>query len=115
MKGLIFAFIVFNPAILLAQILDTPHFKIVINCQSSESPVGCDKVSYEGTNKATGGTISLIGTQLMKECADGVTSCQSLGYEFTNGTTTYFISEDGHLQVIEGAKVLVDEIGTWTF
>lgn len=51
----------------------------------------------------------------MQICADKVTPCHSLGYEFTNGNTSYFISEDGHLKVTDGSKVLVDEVGEWTY
>ncbi|CDZ75969.1 hypothetical protein BN59_00232 [Legionella massiliensis] len=98
-----------------AQTLDTQHFTIAINCQSPEYEVGCDKASYQGTNKATGGTINLMGRQIMQMCADGVTPCHSLGYQFTNGKIIYFVSEDGHLLVTDGAKVLVDESGTWQF
>jgi hypothetical protein len=54
-----------------------------------------------------------MGRQLMRMCADGKTPCQSLGYRFRNGNTTYMLGEDGRLTVTQGKKVLVDEQGDW--
>lgn len=99
----------------VARTLDTAHFRVVINCLDSKSEAGCERVSYVGTNKEKKVTIHLIGRRLMQMCADKVTPCHSLGYEFSNGNTTYFISEDGHLKVTDGSKVLVDEVGEWTY
>ncbi|KTC88004.1 MULTISPECIES: hypothetical protein [Legionella] len=99
----------------VARTLDTAHFRILINCLDSKSEAGCERASYDGTNKEKKATIHLVGRQLMQMCADKVTPCHSLGYEFTNGNTIYFISEDGHLKVTDGSKVLVDEVGEWTY
>jgi hypothetical protein len=100
---------------LMAQTLSTPHYNIVITCQGPEYEVGCSKVSYQGTNKKTGSTIKLEGKQIMKMCADGVTPCHSLGYQFTNGTVVYIVSEEGQLRIKDGSKVLLDESGKWTY
>ncbi|MBA2652294.1 MAG: hypothetical protein H0U73_08525 [Tatlockia sp.] len=94
-----------------AKTLDTPHYKIIINCQNSKIE-HCDKASYEETNKETGATLNLAGKQISKAC-EGASNCNSLGYEFTNGNVIYYISENGQLQVIDGGKVLLDESGTW--
>jgi hypothetical protein len=99
----------------MARTLDTAHFRVVINCLDAKSEAGCERASYDGTNKEKKATIHLVGRQLMQMCADKVTPCHSLGYEFTNGNTTYLISEDGHLKVMDGSKVLVDEVGEWTY
>ena len=101
----------FNPA--HSQTLETANYVVEINCQTKEYNVGCDSVSYKGTNKKTGQSISLSGKQLMKLCADGTTPCHSLGYEFMNGQIRYFVTEGGELIVSNGNTTLLDEKGTW--
>lgn len=46
-------------------------------------------------------------------CADGVTPCRFLGYQFDNGRYRYFISDAGELVVSKGDKVLSTESGEW--
>lgn len=46
-------------------------------------------------------------------CADGVTPCRFLGYEFRNGVFRYLVFESGGVRVVRGNKVLVDEPGEW--
>lgn len=99
---------------LAAQTLDTEHFKIIITCQTEEYEVGCSSVTYDGISKKTGQELKLKGKQIMQLCADGVTPCHSLGYEFSNGSTRYFVSEGGKLLVKQGDKVLVNEAGSWS-
>ncbi|MGA4633776.1 hypothetical protein ACPA5B_07810 [Pseudomonas solani] len=98
---------------LLAQTLETPGYRIEIIDQCEEGTVGCDNVLYRGTSKKSGNTLELKGRQLMRMCVDGVTPCHSLGYEFNNGDTHYFVSEDGHLSVTRGKRTLVDQQGEW--
>jgi len=98
----------------MAQTLDTPHFTITITCQTEEYEVGCSSVSYDGISKKTGEEMQLQGKQIMQMCADGVTPCHSLGYEFMNGNIRYFVSESGQLMVNQGDKVILNEAGTWT-
>ncbi|MCU9948718.1 hypothetical protein [Pseudomonas sp. PDM13] len=98
---------------LLAQTLETRGYRIEIIDQCEEGTVGCDNVLYRGTSKKSGNTLELKGRQLMRMCADGVTPCHSLGYEFNNGDTHYFVSEDGHLSVTRGERTLVDQQGEW--
>lgn len=97
-----------------ADTLDTEHFTITITCQTQEYEVGCASVTYNGVSKKTGEQINLQGKQIMQLCADGVTPCHSLGYEFTNGPTRYLVSEGGQLTVQQGNKVLLSETGRWT-
>ncbi|EQM65966.1 hypothetical protein QYE80_27685 [Pseudomonas tohonis] len=98
---------------LLAQTLETPGYRIEIIDQCEEGTVGCDNMLYRGTSKKSGNTLELKGRQLMRLCADGVTPCHSLGYEFNNGDTRYFVGEDGHLSVTRGERTLVDQQGEW--
>ncbi|MBA3537353.1 MAG: hypothetical protein H0T84_12225 [Tatlockia sp.] len=114
MKLLIAAIGLLGSGLAAAKSLDTPHYKITISClNSSQNEVNCSKASYQEINKETGAKVNLMGVQVMAKCPDKSTACHSLGYEFSNGNLTYLISENGQLQVLEGAKVLVDEAGTW--
>ncbi len=73
----------------------------------------CDDVKYIGTSKKTGKSLTLIGKTVHAAGADGVTPAHFLGYEFRNGSTTYFVSEDGGISVKRGSKVIIQEKGTW--
>jgi len=94
--------------------LDTPDFTITITCQQKEYEVGCDSAIYEGISKKTGNKINLQGKQLMKLCADGVTPCHSLGYEFYNGNIRYLVTDDGELIVSQGDEILLQQAGHWS-
>jgi hypothetical protein len=96
-----------------ASTLTTPSFTVNIKAQCAEGNVTCDKVSYVGISKKTGKSIILRGKTVHSMCADGVTPCRFLGYEFRNGGTYYRVSEDGNLLVTQGKKVLVSEKGRW--
>lgn len=95
-----------------ADTLTTPSFVIDIRgCE--EGVVSCDNVVYTGTSKKTGKSIRLHGRTLHTLCADGVTPCRFLGYEFRKGDVYYRVLEDGRLLVMQGKKILVDETGEW--
>jgi hypothetical protein len=97
-----------------ADILDTPSYKITIEIRCPEGSVTCDDVKYVGVNKKTGKFITLVGKTVHSLCADGVTPCHFLGYEFKAGRTTYSVGEDGELRVTRGSRVLVQEMGVWS-
>jgi hypothetical protein len=84
-----------------------------IGCNRVKGIVGCDRVTDQGTDKNTGKSLKLSGRQIMSMCADGVTPCQSLGYEFANCDCIYFVSEDGRLSVYQGKKLILNEAGGW--
>ncbi|WP_050479831.1 hypothetical protein [Herbaspirillum rhizosphaerae] len=96
-----------------ASTLTTPSFVIEIHENCEEGSVGCDNVSYLGTSKKSGKSIKLRGKTMHTLCADGVTPCRFLGYEFRNGATSYQVQENGGLLIMQGKKVLVEEVGTW--
>ncbi|MFL9877012.1 hypothetical protein PQR63_01355 [Herbaspirillum rhizosphaerae] len=96
-----------------ASTLTTLSFVIDIEEHCGEGSVGCDNVSYVGTSKKTGKRIKLRGKSMHTLCADGVTPCRFLGYEFRNGTTLYEVQEDGTLVIMQGKKVLLQETGEW--
>jgi hypothetical protein len=93
--------------------LETPSYKIKIESRCPEGFVTCDDVKYVGVSKKTGKSITLIGKTVHAVGADGVTPAHFLGYEFTNGSTTYFVSDDGEISVKQGKKILVQETGVW--
>lgn len=45
--------------------------------------------------------------------ADGVTPSHHLGYTFTHGKFSYFVAEQGWLDVMRGKKRVLHEMGTW--
>ena len=95
-----------------ASTLTTPSFVIDIQgCE--EGVISCDNVMYTGTSKKTGKSIKLRGKTLHTLCADGVTPCRFLGYEFRKGGVYYRVMEDGSLLVMQGKKILVEETGEW--
>ncbi|MES2017435.1 MAG: hypothetical protein V4484_13160 [Pseudomonadota bacterium] len=96
-----------------ASTLTTPTFVIEVTVNCAEGNVPCGDVTYVGTSKKTGNSITLRGKSTHSLCADRITPCQFLGYEFWNGKTYYRVLKDGRLQVTQGAQVLLDEEGTW--
>lgn len=98
-----------------ADTLLTPSFSIEIKVHCAEGDVSCDKVGYVGKNRKTGSAVSLRGKTLHTLCADGVTPCRFLGYEFKNGDVRYRVLESGELLVTQGKKVLVQEQGEWRY
>jgi opacity protein-like surface antigen len=95
------------------QTLDTPSFTITIDVRCEEGNVTCDDVRYVGTSKKTGKAMRLTGRTRHTTCADGVTPCRFLGYEFKNGATVYFLSDGGELIVEQRGKPLLREQGEW--
>ena len=92
--------------------LDTPSFLVRIEVNCREGAVTCGRVTYRGKSKKTGRQLIMTGKTVYSMCADGVTPCRFVGYEFRNGTTAYLVTEDGQLLVKDNGRVLVDEHGT---
>jgi hypothetical protein len=117
MRATLFAIVLFSGiATSRASFLDTletPSYKITIESRCPEGYVTCDDVKYVGVSKKTGKSITLIGKTVHAVGADGVTPAHFLGYEFKNGSTTYFVSDDGEISVKQGQKILVQETGVW--
>ena len=95
------------------QILRTKNFKITIRSNCIEGSVSCNQVFYEGININTGDRIQLKGKNIYTTCADGITPCRFLGYEFLNGDYRYFVQNDGLLLVYQGENLILQEEGTW--
>jgi len=99
-----------------AQQLDTPNYKVEIKPLCPEGEVQCQNVVYIGTSKVSGARIELKGSAWHSLCADGVTPCRFLGYQFNNGRIRYLVHESGLLQVIgSSGKVLLEEQGVWDY
>lgn len=100
-------------ALLATSVLLTRTFKISITRHCQEGSVTCNNVSYLGQNLRTGESIRLSGRTRHTLCADGVTPCRFLGYEFRNRDYRYLVTEEGTLQVFKGDRLLQLERGTW--
>lgn len=93
--------------------LETPSYSVNIEVLCAEGDVSCDQVRYSGRSKKSGKAITLKGKTAHTLCADGVSPCRFLGYRFQHGKLSYFVSDDGLLQVTQGGKTLVEETGQW--
>ena len=96
-----------------ASTLTTPSFIIQIEVNCAEGNVTCDNVTYRGTSRKSGKSITIRGKTKHTMCADGITPCQFQGYEFKNGATYYLVLQDGGLLVMQGKNVLLEERGKW--
>ncbi|GAA3929979.1 nuclear transport factor 2 family protein [Litoribacillus peritrichatus] len=104
------------PLSALAMELETPGYVIAIESQCQEGDVACQHYTYKGKSKKSGNTIELKGASWHTLCADGVTPCRFLGYQFKNGDVTYYVHDDGLLEVVQGGdKVLVRQQGEWRY
>jgi hypothetical protein len=107
-------FLIFLPSVCLAIDLDTPNYTVTITSNCEEGEVTCDDNTYHGVSKRSGNEITLKGSSMHRLCADGITPCQFLGYQFKNGNITYFVYESGLLEVVDNkGKVFVTEQGEW--
>ena len=98
---------------LLAETLKTQHFNVTITRNCREGNVTCSDVTYVGRELTTGNSIRLKGKTMQQMCADRVTPCRFIGYEFRNRNYRYVVTANGTLQVYRDAKLLLSEEGTW--
>lgn len=116
MKPILLPLLLLASAFTFAQQLDTPNYKVEIQQLCPEGEVQCQQVLYTGTSKVSGASIELKGTTLHSLCADGVTPCRFLGYQFKNGRIRYLVHESGLLQVIgSSGNILLEEQGVWDY
>jgi hypothetical protein len=115
-----------------ASTLKTESYQVQITSNCEEGNVVCNDMTYVLTEIETAVTITRQGRTVHRLCADRITPCQFLGYEFLNTayedptdgsdlTHTeyapikyrYFISDDGLLQIYRNKKLTTSEQGTW--
>lgn len=96
-----------------ARTLTTPSFIVRIKVNCAEGNVTCNNVTYVGTSRKTGKSITLHGNTKHSMCADGITPCRFQGYEFWNGKTYYRVLDDGSLSVLQQNRTLLEERGSW--
>jgi hypothetical protein len=94
-----------------AETLKTKNFSVKITRNCPEGNVTCNNVTYSGKNLKTGASIRLTGKTIHTTCADGVTPCRFLGYEFRNNKYLYRVTAEGKLQVFQGKKLILQEEG----
>lgn len=97
----------------IADTLKTKDFRVIIDNTCPEGYVVCDEVTYNGVDLNTGASIQLVGRTVHTRCADGVTPCRLIGYEFYNGNYRYLVTEAGRLQVYQRGRLLLNQRGTW--
>ena len=116
MKLILFLLLLVPFAFTFAQQLDTPNYTVEIQQLCPEGEVQCQQVLYKGTSKVSAASIELKGKAWHSLCADGVTPCRFLGYQFNNGRIRYLVHESGLLQVIgSSGKVVLEEQGVWDY
>lgn len=93
------------------QVLDTPSYSLRILVRCREGEVTCDRVGLIGQNKQTHKEFELQGVTVHSRCADNASPCRFLGYQFQNEGLSYFVSEDGELEIRGGDKTLLVEQG----
>ena len=102
--------------LVFASTLTTKNYIVTITANCAEGDVTCEDVTYHGVSRRSGKGITLAGKSIHTLCADGVTPCRFLGYEFLNGDVAYRVYESGLLEVTRGEnEVLVEEQGEWTY
>lgn len=94
-------------------VLKTPNFQVRITINCEEGVVVCNKVTYLGTNLKTNKSIKILGKSVHTLCADQVTPCRFLGYEFRNKQYLYSVSEGGLLEIYHNKKLVTSEQGNW--
>jgi hypothetical protein len=105
---------VFYSQISLAETLTTENYVVTITRNCEEGNVTCNDVTYHGISKQTGEAITIKGSTKHTKCADGVTPCRFLGYEFENGNATYLVLESGLLQIVKDKNdAIFEEQGKW--
>jgi hypothetical protein len=116
MKLILLPLLLLASAFTSAQQLDTPNYKVEIQELCPEGEVQCQNVLYKGTSKISGASIELKGSAWHSLCADGVTPCRFLGYQFNNGRIRYLVFDSGLLQVIgSSGNVVLEEQGVWDY
>jgi hypothetical protein len=101
------------PVLAQGQVLITPNFRIEIERLCPEGYVVCNNIRYISTDRKTGSSINLMGRSHHTIGADGVTPSRFLGYIFENGEYKYIISTEGHLRILQGETVILEEKGEW--
>jgi hypothetical protein len=112
-----------------ASSLVTKSFLIDITSNCEEGNVVCNNITYRSIDRKTGKTLQLKGKTVHSLCADQVTPCRFLGYEFLDlryedlGTSVgdyplipyrYFISGDT-LEIYRYRQLITSEKGTWQY
>ncbi|EAW34457.1 hypothetical protein [Lyngbya sp. PCC 8106] len=101
------------PGLAQSRVLITPNFRIEIEKLCPEGVVICDHIRYIGTDRKTGSSLELMGRTYHTTGADGVTPSRFVGYIFENGEYKYILSPEGHLRILQGETVLLEEKGKW--
>jgi hypothetical protein len=94
-------------------VLDTASSIVEIIEVRQKDAKRCVDAFYHCTQKRTQLELSITGTDTYGTGVNGELG-DFRGWTFKNADYVYFVSVDGHLQVTQGKKTLLNEIGTWT-
>lgn len=89
---------------------------IDVDRRCPEGNVTCEDIVFRIEDKHSKEVMLLAGTTWHTWCADRVTPCRFVGYKFHDGATTYWLQEEGLLEVVRNRKeVVLSEHGTWRY
>jgi hypothetical protein len=77
--------------------------------ENCDEDVACQDVAFAIRRRGGGEAIRLKGRAVTSLCKDGVTPCHHQGYEFVDGDTRYFVSDDGWLEITRKRKLVLHE------
>jgi hypothetical protein len=105
----------FAPRIALSAEFVTQHYKLIIIANCKEGNVTCDDVDLIAINRESENIIfQTKGRTQHSLCADGVTPCGFIGYEFKIKNVTYFVTSDDTLIITaDKSDIVVKEKGVW--
>jgi hypothetical protein len=95
--------------------LETPSFRIEIEHSCEEGCVSCDRIWFRGASKNSQLSITLTGSTVHSAEAAGKTPARFLGYRFVNGSTVYFVGDEGRLEITRGETLMLLEHGAWNY
>lgn len=90
----------------------TTNFIIVIVEHCEQGFLGCKDVSFVEVNKISGDAVKAKGIATVRTCSGTSDPCESTGWIFISGTTTYVVTQELLLTVSRGGRLMYQEQGT---
>jgi hypothetical protein len=88
--------------------ITTRSYDITLSEHCNED-VACQDVAFTIRKRGGGDAVRLEGRAVTSLCRDGITPCHHQGYEFVDGDTRYFVSDDGWLEITRKRKLVLHE------
>lgn len=101
---------------LLAQTWVSNRYVIELDRQCLEGDVTCDMYEITLVDRSRGERQVMYGQTLHTVCADGVSPCRFMGYQFAGKDLRYRLYETGTLEVYDrDNKIVRSERGEWRY